>query len=168
MYACLSLPKVYKSHVSLIAMLSFPFQVRWVVEAANERIKRWKYLDRVLPTSQVPYISDIVRIVCAVCNKYLTPINATKDREEDQALARQMINCASQVNELQHYVEENALGRRSVAKWNNVEDCSITDFPQLDDASLRSLTFGTYQLKMRQLHSGVCWRRVLCAAIQRE
>nr|XP_022290376.1 LOW QUALITY PROTEIN: uncharacterized protein LOC111102014 [Crassostrea virginica] len=36
-------------------------KVRWVVESANSRIKRWKFLDKVLPTNQVPYVGDFVK-----------------------------------------------------------------------------------------------------------
>lgn len=46
------------------------FQVRWVVESANARIKSWRYLANVLPTNQVHYIC----IVCALANKYLPPL----------------------------------------------------------------------------------------------
>lgn len=45
-------------------------KIRWVVESVNGRIKLWKYLDRVLPNSQIPYISDYVQIVCTIMNKY--------------------------------------------------------------------------------------------------
>lgn len=44
-------------------------KIRWVVESANSRIKQWKYLQHVLPTSQIPYIGDFIRIVCAICNR---------------------------------------------------------------------------------------------------
>lgn len=121
--------------------------MRWVVEAANARIKRFKYLDKILPSSQVPYIGDFVRIVCAVSNKYMKPINATKDSEEDILTANRMLDRVSKTNELQQLVEENHLERRS-AKWASVDECQIRDFPQLDDTMLRLLTLGTYQLKM--------------------
>jgi hypothetical protein len=49
----------------VFSMLSL-FQIRWVVESANARIKNFKWLDRVLPTNQVPFIGDYVRIVCAI------------------------------------------------------------------------------------------------------
>ena len=50
-------------------------KVRWVVESANSRIKRWKFLDKVLPTNQVPYVGDFVRIVCAISNKFLPALS---------------------------------------------------------------------------------------------
>ena len=119
-----------------------------MVEAANARIKRWKYLDHILPTSQIPFIGDFVRIVCAVSNKYLPPINATKDAEEDQLTASQMLERLTRESELQSFVEEHNLDRRSVAKWGSVDDCDIYEFPKLDDVTLRLLTLGTYQLKL--------------------
>ena len=121
---------------------------RWVAEAANARIKCWRYLDHILPTSQIPYIGDFVRIVCAASNKYLPPINATKDTEENQFTASRMLERLSKTNELQSLVEEHKWDRRSVTKWNGVDDCDMNDFPKLDDITLRLLALGTYQLKL--------------------
>ena len=104
-------------------------------------------MDHVLPNSQIPFIGDFVRIVCAVSNKYLPPINATKDTEEDQLIASRMLDRLSKENELQSFVEEHHLERRSVV-WTNVDDCDIYEFPKLDDVTLRLLTLGTYQLKL--------------------
>ncbi|XP_060575344.1 uncharacterized protein LOC132732838 [Ruditapes philippinarum] len=121
----------------------FVTKVRWVVEAANARIKRWKYLSHVLPTNQVPYIGDYVSIICALCNKYLPPINQTQ--ELDSTLASQMRDRLSGNLCLQDFVEEHDLARRSVAHWTTTE--SLTDFPKLSETILRILTLGTYQLK---------------------
>ena len=78
-------------------LLTLPFisfhnylQIRWVVESANSRIKRYKYLDKVLPTSQVPFIGEFVRIVCAISNKYFPPLTGSTSSEEDEALADHM------------------------------------------------------------------------------
>ncbi|WAR12349.1 LOW QUALITY PROTEIN: hypothetical protein MAR_026529 [Mya arenaria] len=70
--------------------------IRWVVESANARLKRWKYLDRVLPNSQVPFIGDYVKIKCAVCNKYLPPLSSSTDDDERQA--QQMLQLVIQGN----------------------------------------------------------------------
>ncbi|XP_062589596.1 uncharacterized protein LOC134251226 isoform X2 [Saccostrea cucullata] len=50
-------------------------KIRWVVESANARIKRWKFFDRILPSSQVPFISDYIKIVCGISNKYFPPLS---------------------------------------------------------------------------------------------
>ncbi|XP_060552147.1 uncharacterized protein LOC132713522 [Ruditapes philippinarum] len=135
----------------------FVTKVRWVVEAANARIKRWKYLSHVLPTNQVPYIGDYVSIICALCNKYLPPINQTQ--ELDSTLASQMRDRLSGNLCLQDFVEEHDLARRSVAHWTTTE--SLTDFPKLSETILRILTLGTYQLKLSSSYvqeyiSGTC------------
>ena len=119
-----------------------------MVEAANVRIKRWKYLDHILLTSQIPFIVDFVRIVCAVSNKYLPPINATEGAEEDQVIVSCMLERLSRESELQSFVEEHNLDRCSVAKWSSVDDFDMFEFPKLDEVTLRLLILGTYQLKL--------------------
>lgn len=66
------------------------FQIRWVVESANARIKNFKWLDRVLPTNQVPFIGDYVRIVCAISNRYFPALGRTVNEDDDIQLAREM------------------------------------------------------------------------------
>uniref|UniRef100_A0A8W8M755 DDE Tnp4 domain-containing protein n=1 Tax=Magallana gigas TaxID=29159 RepID=A0A8W8M755_MAGGI len=119
-------------------------KIRWVVESANSRIKQWKYLQHVLPTSQIPYIGDFIRIVCAICNRYMKPLsngNAT----EDESLGCKMLFLSKQVNALQQHVEEHHLDRRSVC-WEPVDD--LKGFPYLDEEQLRNLTCGIYQLRL--------------------
>ncbi|KAH3785762.1 hypothetical protein DPMN_163855 [Dreissena polymorpha] len=58
-------------------------KVRLVVEAANARIKRCKYLDHILPTNQVPYIDDYIESVCSLCNKFISPLSANCESSED-------------------------------------------------------------------------------------
>jgi len=107
-------------------------QVRWVIEAANARIKRWKYLDHILPTNQVPYIGDYVNIVCALSNKFFPPlISASQDG--DHALASKMKDLSVRINTLQLEVEEKHLDRRSV-KWRKPD--KLLCFPRLDEQQL--------------------------------
>ncbi|XP_053378556.1 uncharacterized protein LOC123541039 [Mercenaria mercenaria] len=122
-------------------------KIRWVVESANARIKAWKYLDHVLPTSQVPYIGDYVRIVCAVCNKYLPPLSLANLEESDIQLAAHMRHLSSQVNMLKTYVEENKLERGN-AEWSAVNDEDLDCFPKLTEEQLRTFTCGVYQLRL--------------------
>ena len=127
---------------------SFYFQVRWVVESANARLKRWKYLDQVLPTNQVPFIGEFVKLVCAISiNRFFRDSSITTDSEEDTLLAAKMLHLPKQVNSLKEYVEENGLDNRS-AKWKDVSEVELAGFHELDEEQLRSLTCGTYQLKL--------------------
>ncbi|CAC5425844.1 unnamed protein product [Mytilus coruscus] len=70
-------------------------KIRLVVESVNGRIKLWKYHDRVLPNSQIPYVSDYVNIAYAIMNKYWPELN-TGDLEKDEQLASKMLYLSKQ------------------------------------------------------------------------
>lgn len=116
-----------------------------MVESANARIKRWKYLDRVLPTNQVPHIGDFVRIVCAIINKYSPPL-CSQCTETQTQMALHMKTLAKEVNSLQAEVEAKDLDKRS--RWRPMEEADFEGFPRLDEDQLRSLTCGVYQLRL--------------------
>ena len=67
-------------------------KVRWVVESANGRIKKWKVLSNKLPNSQIPYVGDYVRIVCSLCNAFRPPLVTSTD--SDKVIARRMMALA--------------------------------------------------------------------------
>ena len=57
-------------------------KIRWVVESANGRLKQWNYLANIVPNSQIPNIEEDVRLVCAICNKYLKPLCSSNPTDE--------------------------------------------------------------------------------------
>ncbi|XP_056002470.1 uncharacterized protein LOC125653135 [Ostrea edulis] len=121
-------------------------KVRWVVEAANGRLKQWKYLEKTLPNTQIPFIGDYVRIVDALCNKYRPPLCNASDH--DQSLAAKMLYLSKNVNSLLRRVDEEGLDRRSML-WVKVDaDGVAPDFPRYDETDIRELTLGVYQLRM--------------------
>jgi len=63
--------------------------VRWIVEAVNGVIKRWKALGQVMPNSQIPLIGDFVRIVCAICNAF-RPLRVKKNDEQEIVAKRSL------------------------------------------------------------------------------
>jgi hypothetical protein len=65
--------------------------------------------------------------------------------EEDEVLGTKMLFLSKQVNHLMSHVNDNHLDRRTVC-WTDIED--VTDFPCLDEEQLRSLTCGSYQLRL--------------------
>lgn len=103
-----------------------------------------EYLAHVLPTNQVPFIGDYVRIVCAISNRFLRPLSVG-DSDTDEALAAKMMHLSSQNNLLQIYIEENALDKRS-SNWEPVSPEEL-NFPKLDE-DLRNITCSVYQLKL--------------------
>ena len=114
-------------------VLLMHLQVRWVVESANARIKRWKFLGRALPTNQVPFIRDYVRIVCAISNKFFPPLSSTVDRDADESEAAKMRHLSNSVNVLKEYLEDNNMIRKSTP-WKPIDDDDLDDFPYLDDS----------------------------------
>ncbi|XP_056022083.1 uncharacterized protein LOC125673390 [Ostrea edulis] len=115
-------------------------KVRWIVEAANGRIKQWQFLAKTLPNSQIPFIGDYVRIVAALCNKYRPPLSVSS--EEDQEIAAKM-----------ERVENEGLDRRGF-NWTKVDSENVTpEFPKYNDTELRQLTLGVYQLRMAKSYT---------------
>jgi hypothetical protein len=92
----------------------------------------------------VPYISEYIKIICAICNKFFPPLSSGA-AEEDEILAAKMKFLSKQINSLKSFVEENNLERKS-AKWEITED--LKDFPFLGEQELRNITCGIYQLKL--------------------
>ncbi|XP_052247599.1 uncharacterized protein LOC127855818 isoform X1 [Dreissena polymorpha] len=122
-------------------------KIRWVVESANARIKRFKYLDHVMPNSQLPFIGDFVRIVCAISNKYFPPLSSPDQVEQDELIAQKMLQQNEKENELKMLVEEKGLARKKTI-WRPIEDCEVQGFPRLSDEQLSELTLGVYQLRL--------------------
>lgn len=102
-----------------------------MVEAVNSRIKRWKYLNHILPTSHLPIIGDLVRIVCAISNKYFKDINPTKDSTEDLIFAQKMFTQLEKTNSLKDFVEGNKLERGTV-NWEIVDEANLC-FAKLEE-----------------------------------
>ena len=126
-------------------------QVRWVVEAANGRLKQWKYLEKTLPNTQIPFIGDYVRIVAALCNKYRPPL--CKAADDDQSLAAKMLYLSKNVNSLQTRVDEEGLDKRQLT-WVKVDAVDVApDFPRYNETEIRELTLGVYQLRMARSYT---------------
>lgn len=91
--------EIIKKCFTVCVTFYLSFQVRWIVEAANGRIKQWQFLAKTLPNSQIPFIGDYVRIVAALCNKYRPPLSVSS--EEDQEIAAKMVYLSQRLNTLQ-------------------------------------------------------------------
>ncbi|WAR07794.1 hypothetical protein MAR_017752, partial [Mya arenaria] len=102
-----------------------------MVESANARLKRWKYLES--ESNQT------------VCNKYLPPLSSSTDDDERQA--QQMLQLVIHGNSLQAEIEEGNL-EKSRAVWIPIDDTELESFLRLTEDILRTLTCGVYQLKL--------------------
>lgn len=125
-------------------------KVRWVVESVNGRVKKWKALSNTMPNSQIPYVGDYVRIVCALCNALRPPL--VTSLEKDEVIAKRMMILAKRPNKLQSKVLKNGWDKKRVI-WEKVQDADIENFPELTENELRDLTMGIYQLKQAQSYT---------------
>ncbi|XP_062598202.1 uncharacterized protein LOC134259614 [Saccostrea cucullata] len=127
-------------------------KVRWVVESANGRLKRWRYLDRTVPNTQIPYVGDYVRIISAICNKYKPPLSSG-EADEDLATAYKMLHLSRQPNALRLLVESEGMDQRSYP-WTKIDATDVApDFPRLSEEEIRELTLGTYQVKLARSYA---------------
>lgn len=72
-----------------------------MVESANSRLKRWKFLSNVVSSTQLPFIGDHVNIVASLTNAYRPPL--VSDQPQEEQLAQQMIFMKSKPN---HVIEK--------------------------------------------------------------
>jgi hypothetical protein len=79
-------------------------KVRWVVEAANGRIKQWRFFDKVMPNTLLPVVGDYFSIVCALINRFSNIY--ISDTTNDDKLAEKILNLHEETNELQKYVKQ--------------------------------------------------------------
>lgn len=64
-------------------------KIRWVVEAVNARIKQFKFFAHTIPNSSLLYLEEYLLIVCAIINRYQTPVkvNETNDVQLGEKMA---------------------------------------------------------------------------------
>ena len=101
-------------------------------------------MDHIVPNSQIPFIGDFVRIVCALSNKYFPPISDPAQNEKDVVMATKMLTLRKKENELKKMIEETGLDKKRIV-WENVDEVDIV-FPKMNIDQLSELTLGVYQL----------------------
>ena len=118
-------------------------KVRWVVESASCRIKKWQLLSNTIPNSQIPYVGDYVRIVCSLCNAFRPPLTST---DSDKVIARRRMALAKCPNKLQDKVMQSGWDNKR-AIWKKIDDTKLDSFLELTEDELRDLTMGINQLR---------------------
>jgi hypothetical protein len=131
-------------------------KVRWVVEAANGRLKQFKFLARVISNNQLPMLGDYCRIVAALCNKYRPPL--TKDRPHHHQMAKKMLAREKLNNDLKSKcIGGGVHHKKDKNSWERVS--RINNFPILTKTELEHhVTFGCYQIEQADnyLHEHLC------------
>ncbi len=117
--------------------------VRWPVEAINGKVKnKFDFLDNIIPNSYLPAIKDIVRISCAILNKFGKPL--VVESEKHQKFLEQVEARLEMPNLLQDKVEEFQLKRRVM--WEKASATTVVGFPKLMESDILEITHGPYQI----------------------
>ena len=74
-------------------------KVRWVVEAANRRLKQFKYFANTIQNSSLGYLESDFPITCALTNRYQPPIATSKP--EDAEVGQKIMKLLWQKNKVQ-------------------------------------------------------------------
>ncbi|CAF4951949.1 unnamed protein product [Rotaria magnacalcarata] len=120
-------------------------KIRWVVEAANRRLKQFKYFANTIQNSSLVYSESDMSIACALTNHYQPPM--ARSKLEDEEIGVQIIQLRQQKNKIQLLLEENNLIRR-FSLWEIINHTEIIDgFSIMTQDDLGDLTFGVFQLK---------------------
>lgn len=85
-----------------------------MVESANARLKSWKYFDRVLPNTLIPFVGEDISIAAALCNKYLPALSTAKDN--DEAICFKMLDLSRLNNDLQIRKRQSRQNKRTLAE----------------------------------------------------
>jgi hypothetical protein len=117
----------------------FVTMLRWVVESANARIKRFKWFSQTIQNSSIPSVTDFLAIVGALNNCFHVPMVTDSPNHDD--LVRQMNRLFTQSNSLQGTLIENNLMRCAVWKVADIDNLS-QPFPVMSLVHIRSLTLG--------------------------
>ncbi|GFV58097.1 DDE Tnp4 domain-containing protein [Trichonephila clavipes] len=84
--------------------------IRWVVEAVNGQLKKWRALNNITSNVEIPYIGDYVKIICAVLNAFHPA--KLNNIEDDNVVAQRMLGLVKKPNYSQQTVEENGWARK--------------------------------------------------------
>ena len=111
--------------------------IRWVVEADNGRIKRFKYFDNHINNKVLKTIHTDVQIVCAIINCFRGSAIANTSRDEQIAAA--MLHLMNTENALKVILN-------TKPKFTKTTADRLDDFPQLTSEDLTLITLGVYQV----------------------
>ena len=73
--------------------------MRWIVEAANRRIKEFKYFANTIQNSSLCYLANDLLVVCTLINRYQRSIAISK--ADDTEIGEKLMRLLSQKNKIQ-------------------------------------------------------------------
>jgi len=113
-------------------------------------MKKWGILSDRIENPFLLKLGDIVRIISAALNAFRGPIMVNAQNDDLCAIAKLMKEQLFKNNTLQNDIGRGLISTRS--HWKNLDDEDI-EFPEIDLDILRSLFFGTYQIKQSKTYT---------------
>ena len=101
-------------------------------------LKQWSFFSKRIQNTVIPYLSDYIRIVCAIINRYKTRaiINTDNDIYGDK-----MLSLLNDENKLKDRLNNSDLMHHS--KWKNY-DAAYFSFPEITEQDLFDITNGGF------------------------
>lgn len=119
--------------------------MRWIIEAVNGRLKnKFKFFRGQIQNSYIPKLNKLLRLACALLNKY-SPIIAPS-KPGDLELAHLIRERAERPNLLSDLIDDERLNRRRIV-WIEQNGNDLAYFPLITEDEIRDLTFDIFQLK---------------------
>ncbi len=115
------LSKTEKQHSTFDANSSrLVTKVRWVVESANARFKKFKFFSRTVPVHSLPSVNTDLQIISALINAYRPKIES--DSPGDSDLAKAMLSKLRVSNDLKTVLDKGSeLDSRKQTVWKKNE-----------------------------------------------
>ncbi|CAF1117341.1 unnamed protein product [Rotaria magnacalcarata] len=113
-------------------------------------MKKRRILSDRVENQFLPKIGDMVRIISAALNAFRGPIMTNAQDAELHTIAKMMKEQMLKNNILLDDINRGLISSRS--RWENLDEQDI-EFPEMDLNNLRSLFFGTYQIKQSKTYT---------------
>ncbi|CAF1258167.1 unnamed protein product [Didymodactylos carnosus] len=150
-YMPLFLPKNQKQFTTSEANSNrFVTKVRFVIECVNGRIKQWRFFNKVVPHSSLPFGHGYFSIVCSLINAFRPPfVQHTSAHEE---IAREMQKKRDEKNKLLSKLNDKEFMK--IKKWTSLKASdTAVDFPKFSKEELEKLTYSVFQVKMAKSYA---------------
>lgn len=119
--------------------------VRYVVESANGRIKnKFGFLQEVVPLPYMSILGDIVKIACAIVNKFGKPLFTQSEKHE--LILRKVEERLDLNNSLADRVNSEGSELKKNKGFLKVGEEKLDDFPKLTEQDLFEITLGPFQI----------------------
>ncbi|CAF1493504.1 unnamed protein product [Adineta steineri] len=110
----------------------------------NGRMKQFKYFDKIIPNSALPYVHDYLQITCSINNAFRSPY--VHDYSDDIDIAKLMLDRKNKINLLEDKLANKTFLKAKSWKRMEGESTALTS-PLLSKEDIKRITMGIFQIK---------------------